>query len=151
MDAETVGLRCIRNHADVLPVLAVAGGCGSEARQGWVCRTELVTYLLDTNAVSEITRPRPDPGFQAWMATVRPGDSYLSVLTVGELRRGIANLWGDMSGLARNRGRAIAVVDGLIAATAIVHDLTVVTRNQWDFDPTECRMLCPWDQGPSAG
>jgi toxin FitB len=144
-----------------------------------------VTYLLDTNAVSEITRPRPDPGFQAWMATVRPGDSYLSVLTVGELRRGIANLpggrrrdlleslnrelvegfegrvlpitveianlWGDMSGLARNRGRAIAVVDGLIAATAIVHDLTVVTRNLWDFDPTECRMLCPWDQGPSAG
>ena len=110
-----------------------------------------MTYLLDTNAVSEVTRPRPDPGFQAWMATVRPGDSYLSVLTVGELRRGIANLWGDMSGLARNRGRAIAVVDGLIAATAIVHDLTVVTRNLWDFDPTECRMLCPWDQGPSAG
>ncbi len=144
-----------------------------------------MTYLFDTNAVSEITRPRPDPGFQAWLATVRPMDSYISVLTVGELRRGIANLphgrkrdlleslnrelvggfqervlpvsaeiasfWGDMSGRARNRGRAIAVVDGLIAATAIIHDLTVVTRNLWDFDPTECRTLCPWDQGPSAG
>ncbi len=143
-----------------------------------------MSYLFDTNAVSEITRPRPDPGFQTWLATVRPMDSYISVLTVGELRRGITNLpdgrkrdlleslnrelvdgfeervlpvsaeiaalWGDMSGLAKNRGRAIAVVDGLIAATAIVHDLTVVTRNLWDFDPTGCRMLCPWDQGPSA-
>ena len=135
-------------------------------------------YLLDTNAVSEITKPVRDPGFEAWLAGVRPRDSYISVMIVGELRRGVSNLphgrkhdllaslnqelvesfqdrvlpitadiaglWGDISGEAKRRERAIAVVDGLIAATARVHDLAVVTRDLWDFDPTGCRVIKPW-------
>jgi len=137
-----------------------------------------VRYLLDTNAVSEISKPVRDPGFDAWLAGVRPTESYISVMTVGELRRGVSNLpfgrkhsqledlnrqlvesfedrilpitahiaglWGDMSGDAKRRGRSIAVIDGLIAATAIAHDLAVVTRDIWDFDPTGCRVFKPW-------
>lgn len=135
-------------------------------------------YLLDTNAISEITKPVRNPGFETWLAGVHPMDTYISVMTVGELRRGVSNLphgrkhallenlnrelvesfhdrvlpitadiaglWGDMSGDAKRRGRAIAVIDGLIAATARIHDLAVVTRDLWDFDPTGCRVIKPW-------
>ncbi len=135
-------------------------------------------YLLDTNAVSELTKPRPDALFREWAVGVRPGDTYISVLTVGELRRGVSALvdgrrrtlleslnrrlidefsgrilpitaeiaarWGDVSGEAKLRGRAVAAVDGLIGATALMHEMTIVTRNVWDFDPVGCLILSPW-------
>jgi toxin FitB len=51
-----------------------------------------VTYLLDTNVVSEIRKPRPDPKVQAWLASVPEADLYLSVLVVGEIRQGVERL-----------------------------------------------------------
>ena len=49
-------------------------------------------YLLDTNAVSEWVKPRPDPGLAAWLAACDEDSIYLSVVTLAELRRGIARL-----------------------------------------------------------
>jgi toxin FitB len=51
-----------------------------------------VTFLLDTNVVSEIRKPRPDPKVQAWLASAPEGDLYLSVLVVGEIRQGVERL-----------------------------------------------------------
>jgi toxin FitB len=51
-----------------------------------------VAFLLDTNVVSEIRRPRPDPNVQAWLASVPEADLHLSVLVVGEIRQGVERL-----------------------------------------------------------
>lgn len=56
----------------------------------------------------------------------------------------IANVWADISVGLQQRGRAIGLIDQLIAATAIAHGFTVVTRNVRDFEPTGCDILCPW-------
>jgi predicted nucleic acid-binding protein len=51
-----------------------------------------VSYLLDTNVVSEVRRRRPDPGVMAWFDSVRADELYLSVMAVGEIRHGIERL-----------------------------------------------------------
>ena len=51
-----------------------------------------MTFLLDTNVVSEIRKPRPDPKVQAWLASAPEADLYLSVLVVGEIRQGVERL-----------------------------------------------------------
>ncbi|MBN8994491.1 MAG: type II toxin-antitoxin system VapC family toxin [Rhizobiales bacterium] len=132
-------------------------------------------YLLDTNALSEPVRRMPAPAVTAFMAAIRDDETFLSVLTVGELRRGatmrrqtdsrhaaridtwidvverrfagrilsvdleIADLWGKLSA-----ERPRPVVDALLAATAIVHDLTLVTRNVADFADTGVALVNPW-------
>lgn len=131
-------------------------------------------YLLDTNIVSDVERRLPKP--TAWLASIDPGSLNLSVITIGEIERGIvkqrkadperatrldlwlrelrrdnadrilavteevALAWGRISA-GRTRGSA----DTLIAATAFVHDLILVTRNVTDFDDTGVTVLNPWD------
>jgi len=56
----------------------------------------------------------------------------------------IAIAWGDISAATRRKGRAIDVMDGLIAATAEVYEMTVVTRDSGDFQPTGVTVLNPW-------
>jgi toxin FitB len=51
-----------------------------------------MSYLLDTNAVSEWVRPRPDPGIVRWLDEVDEDRTYLSVITLGELRKGVDRL-----------------------------------------------------------
>ena len=51
-----------------------------------------MTFLLDTNVVSEIRKPRPNPNVQTWLASVPEADLYLSVLVVGEIRQGVERL-----------------------------------------------------------
>lgn len=51
-----------------------------------------MTYLLDTNAISEITKPSPDPAFMAWFTDQEADELFISVITLGELRRGTALL-----------------------------------------------------------
>jgi predicted nucleic acid-binding protein len=134
-----------------------------------------LSFLLDTNAVSEIRRGR-DPNVRAWAAAVRDADLHLSVMTLGEIRTGIDRLrerdptqadaftrWlGDLrkrfadrilpvdARVADEWGRlnAAAVhntVDSLIAATARIHELTVVTRNTKDFQGCDVPLLTPWE------
>lgn len=131
-------------------------------------------YLLDTNIVSDVQRRLPKP--TEWLASVDPTSVSLSVITLGEIERGIIKLrkvdsekatrldlwlrelrrdnadrilavtedvaltWGRITA-GRIRGSA----DTLIAATALVHDLILVTRNVVDFDDTGVTVLNPWD------
>jgi toxin FitB len=135
-----------------------------------------VKYLLDTNVLSEVRRPRGDAGVKRWISSVPTGDLHLSVLTVGEVRRGIGLLsrsdpaqadvyeawlvtvlrdyadrvlpvdaevaeeWGRM-----NVPDPVPVVDGLMAATAKVRNMTFVTRNTADVARTGVRLLNPFD------
>ena len=137
-----------------------------------------MNYLVDTNVVSELRKgERADPLVIDWFRRCRPQDVFLSVLTVGELRRGVRRIqrrdskaasvmevWLDRI-LDRFRDRVLDVdlavaerwghlgvpdplpdVDGLIAATALVHDLVVVTRNVKHIAPTGARHFDPFEQ-----
>jgi predicted nucleic acid-binding protein len=131
-------------------------------------------YLVDTNIVSEARRGTPDA--VSWLRSVNPLSVHLSVLTLGEIMRGIALKqksdprsaahltewlrklrhdhidrilpvtdeisveWGRIAAI-RPRGE----IDGLIAATAIVHDLILVTRNVKDFEDTDATVINPWE------
>jgi predicted nucleic acid-binding protein len=137
-----------------------------------------VSYLLDTNVVSEIRKKAPDPGVSAWFAAVEADELFLSVLVVGEIRQGIERLarrdpvqaeifdrwlsqlvraYGDRvvpvtARVAEAWGRLnvpepVPVVDGLMAATALVHDWTLVTRNVGDVASTGVRFLDPFSAG----
>jgi toxin FitB len=135
-----------------------------------------VTFLLDTNVVSEIRKgPRADRKVMRWLDEVEDDDLRLSVLVLGELRQGVERLrardtasaqrldrW--LVGLAeRYAGRILPVdepvadlwgrlnipdplpaVDGMLAATALVHDLTLVTRSTRDVNRTGARVLNPF-------
>jgi predicted nucleic acid-binding protein len=135
-------------------------------------------YLLDTNVISETRRVRPDSGVLGFLSATDAAGFFLSVMTLGELRRGveskrrsdpsgadqlavwvekiettfadrvlpidaaIARRWGEASA-----GRSIPVIDTLIAATALQHGLTLVTRNTGDFLATKVPVLDPWQDG----
>jgi len=135
----------------------------------------MIEYLLDTNVVSEMPRNQPNPHVTAFMASIPESSLFLSVLTIGELRRGVmrkqakdaagarkyalfidrleatfadrilnveaevAKLWGRLSA-----DRPRPVVDTLLAATAIVHDLTLVTRNTADMSGLPVNLINPW-------
>jgi toxin FitB len=141
-----------------------------------------VSYLLDTNVVSEIRKKVPDPGVSAWLASVPDDELFLSVLVVGEIRQGIERLarrdlaqaeifeqwlgrlvhaYGDRivpitARVAEAWGRlnlpdAVPVVDGLMAATALVHDWTLITRNVDDVASTGVRILDPFVRESRTG
>ena len=137
-------------------------------------------FLLDTNCISELVRPKPDPRVIEWMEAADEAMLYLSVLTVGEIRKGLAGLaqgkrrthletwlevelqarfagrivpidasiadrWGLIAAEAKRKGKALSVIDGLLAATALHHNLTVVSRNVSDFMNTQVQVLNPWE------
>ncbi|WP_186252193.1 type II toxin-antitoxin system VapC family toxin [Burkholderia gladioli] len=140
------------------------------------------SFLIDTNVVSEVRkRDRADKGVMAFFRQAARDDAglYLSVVTVGELRRGVeiirhrgdesqaTRLANWLDGVLREFAANILVVDKeigqmwgylrvprsehsldkVIAATALIHDLTVVTRNVDDFAGTGARVLNPF-KGP---
>src|SRR5213078_123496 len=127
-----------------------------------------MSFLLDTNFVSEWTKPRPNARVVAWLASVDEDRTFLSVVTIAELRTGVERLargkrresldgwlrddvparfgsrilpvdlaiaerWGRIVARCAERGRPIAAMDALIAATASVHGLAIVTRNVTHF------------------
>lgn len=124
-----------------------------------------MSYLLDTNILSELRKKKGDPQVEAGIAAQRSESLFVSVITLGELKFGIENLRlkdpyqakGIDQWLARVRrrfadrilsvteeiadrwgglcpGQPLPVKDGLIAATALHHGLTVATRNLKDFE-----------------
>jgi toxin FitB len=136
-------------------------------------------YLLDTNVVSEARRPAGDPAVKAWLASVPGSDLYLSVLVVGEIRRGVERLrrrdaaqasvfedwlaqlqraYADRlipitPAIAEEWGRLnvpdpLPVVDGLLAATAKVSGLTLVTRNTADLARSGVPLFDPFSLSP---
>ncbi len=138
-----------------------------------------MSFLLDTNVLSEPTRPRPDPGVLSWLASANEDEIFISAVTIAEIRRGIQRLppgrkragldgWldgnlrprfetrilpvdsriadtcGRLIAQSESKGRAMELADGCIAATAVVHGLTLVTRNRTDFEAVVRSILVPW-------
>lgn len=131
-------------------------------------------YLLDTNVVSELRKPRPHGAVVAWIEGVADVDIYLSVVTLGEIQAGIETTreqdaakaaeieaWADRVGAAYNvlpmdaatfrlwaklmhRQSNTVYEDAMIAACALVHDLTVVTRNVGDFERFRVPLINPF-------
>ncbi len=136
-----------------------------------------VEYLLDTNVLSETRRKKADPGVISFLQNAESSALYISVLTLGELRKGViakrredpaaakslavwvegfelsfadrildvdartARLWGEWSA-----ERPRPVVDTLLAATAVLHEFTLVTRNVRHVRGLPVKVLNPWSE-----
>lgn len=110
-------------------------------------------FLLDTNVPSELVRPRPEPSVLTWIAAQDLDALFLSVVSFGEMRKGIeimapgkkrSELEGWLDRDIQLRGQPISVPDARIAATALEHGLTVVTRNSKDFTLPGITVFNPW-------
>ncbi len=132
-------------------------------------------YLIDTVVLSELRKVRRDVGLVSWFGGQRTADLFVSVISIGEIERGIARQRAtnpDFAGMlavwldkvlslygerilafdlqtARRWGLLSAALgndsaDLMIAATALEHGLTVVTRNTKDFEPTGVPVLDPF-------
>jgi toxin FitB len=137
-------------------------------------------FLLDTNCISEINHPKADARVVGWFNAADERRLYLSVLVLGEIRKGatllapsarrrdlerwldtelprrfqgrilpidaaIAYRWGVIAAEARIKGITVSTTDGLLAATALEHGLTLVTRNVKDFSGLGAALLNPWE------
>ena len=133
-------------------------------------------FLLDTAVLSELRKKDRNPGLVRWIKDKQREQLFISVVTIGEIERGIwpqrnkdaafaaklgdwlsqllllhkdrilpittsvAMRWGQLSAVAGHAG-----ADMLIAATALEHDLTVVTRNERHFAPAAVPCVNPWE------
>jgi predicted nucleic acid-binding protein len=137
-------------------------------------------YLLDTCVISEIVSKQPNPKVVEFVDSLDPDDVYLSVITIGEIAKGIEKLpkskrkqelhawlaedllvrfdgkiiplgtdvllkWGILNARLESVGKMLPAMDSLIAATAVVHDLILITRNVNDFENTGIEIVNPWE------
>jgi predicted nucleic acid-binding protein len=135
-----------------------------------------MSYLLDTNILSETLKKKPSSAVIKWLKTVPSEELFISVLTFGEIRKGIEKLdkgkhknqlilwlehelpkwfadrilpitkevadrWGYLTG---KTSRTLPAIDGLLAATALVYNLKMVTRNTKDFVSTGVELIDPF-------
>lgn len=135
-----------------------------------------MNYLLDTNVISELKRPKPDERVVSWFESKPKESLYLSVLSLGEIRKGvdkmpdgkrkqallhwlekdislwfnsrllvvdaeIADCWGKLQAQTTN---PLPAIDSLLAATALHHNLCLVTRNVCDFNYPNLTILNLW-------
>ena len=137
-----------------------------------------MNYLLDTCAISELNKVKPDPKVVAFITGKSAESFYISVITLGELTHGICALasgkrrkqleawlheieaqfadrvlgldakaakhWGEHTAIQAKKGIVVPPLDGLIAAIAKSHRLTVVTRNQRHFIEAGAQVVNPW-------
>jgi predicted nucleic acid-binding protein len=136
-------------------------------------------FLFDTCAISEVVKQSPNRGLAQWVRAADPMTTFLSVMSIGEVRKGIekrpidkrrafleAWLVGDLARMfagrvlsidvdtadhfcrikaaTESRGITVGVIDALIGATALRHNLTVVTRNAGDFESLGVSVVNPW-------
>ena len=137
-------------------------------------------FLLDTNTVSELVSVKPNQRVLDWIDAADENLLYLSVMTLGEIRQGVAALpqskkrtiletwlevdlqsrfgsrvlpidqavadrWGWIMAQSQAKGLTMPVVDCLLAATALQHNLSVVTRNVNDFAASGVAVVNPWE------
>jgi toxin FitB len=138
-----------------------------------------MSFLIDTCCISELVKKKPNPNLVKWFANQDELSMYLSIITFGELRKGIeklpdskkkkelnrwvkedlnqrfknrvlnitlaeVNKWGEILAAAEKNGYPLPAIDSLIAATAQVYDLTVVTRNTKDMEGSGVEVINPW-------
>lgn len=138
-----------------------------------------MNYLLDTCLISELAKSEPNKNVVDWVLNENETNFYVSVLTFGEIHKGIEKLpeskkkkelqiwvenelknrfqnriigidmhisivWGKIQCTAEKNGKPMPAIDALIAATGIVHNLTVVTRNVADMEQSTVKLLNPW-------
>lgn len=138
-----------------------------------------MNYLLDTCLISELVKKEPNSAVVDWLDEQDEQALFLSVLTLGELQKGISKLpigtkrdelqvwaehdlverfagriididmetalfWGKLQGESEQQGEKLPVMDSLIAATATVHGMIVVTRNVRDLERCRARVHSPW-------
>ena len=135
--------------------------------------------LLDTCVVAEYKKPAPETKVIQWLDSQIEESMFLSVLTVGEIEKGIVRLpaskrktnlenflevllarfdrriisldtailrrWAKLVGSLESKGRVLPIIDSLLAATALEHDLTIITRNESDFADTGAKVLNIWE------
>jgi len=136
-------------------------------------------FLLDTCVISELTKKESHQKVIQWIQDTHESDLYLSVLTLGEIQKGITKLpeskkknnlqewlendlpqrfegriltvsiavakkWGEVEGETEKKGKKMPAIDSLMAATGIVNNLTVVTRNTEDLKRSGVKLLNPW-------
>lgn len=141
-----------------------------------------MSFLLDTNIVSEWVKPEPNPRVVAWLQEIDEDRVFLSVATLAEIRRGIelmlpgkrrdrltswlaealptrfegrildidgriAQTWGIIMARGKRGGLNVSTLDAFFAATAEVHQLTLVTRNTAHFLKLGTPLLNPWQTG----
>jgi len=138
-----------------------------------------MSFLLDTNVVSESEQKRPEAKVLRWIGEQGPASLYLSALTIGEIRKGMERLpsgakrahiktwiedvrarftgrilpltedtfsiWGAMYAELQKRGIVRPTLDSLLEATALEHDLILVTRNVRNFRDSSVTILNPWE------
>ena len=137
-----------------------------------------MAFLLDTNVISEQTKPQPNSGVLDWLEHHSVSHTYLSVITLGEIEQGILSLgntkrarayrvwlenleqefnghileidrlieknWAEITSRTIQIGNTLGYADSLIAATALTHHLTIVTRNVADFQSITKKLINPW-------
>ncbi|MEX0905168.1 MAG: type II toxin-antitoxin system VapC family toxin [Balneolaceae bacterium] len=138
-----------------------------------------MSYLIDTCCISELVKNKPNPNVVKWFSDQDELSMYISVITFGELRKGIeklpdskkkkelnrwvngdlllrfknrvlninmeeVNKWGEILAAAEKNGKPLPAIDSLVAATARVHDLSVVTRNIKDIEGSGVEVINPW-------
>lgn len=138
----------------------------------------MVQFLLDTNVVSELRRVRPHGAVVSWIEAIPADNLFLSVITIGEIQAGIEitreqdrdkaadiEVWLDKVADSYNvlpitgpvsrcwarlmhRQSSELIEDGLIAASAIVHNLVVATRNVRDFENFKVKVIDPFKVRP---
>lgn len=138
-----------------------------------------MSYLLDTNVISEPKRPRPDVRVVQWLSAVKDSEIFLSSLTIGEMKKGVEKLpssknralvqnylektrnrfvgrilpvtestflvWGKMIAELEKKGMIRPALDSLLEASALEHDLILVTRNVRNFQGSSVTILNPWE------
>jgi predicted nucleic acid-binding protein len=135
-----------------------------------------LSYLLDTNVLSELFKKSPNPKVKDWLQNANQEALFVSVLTLGEIRKGVekmavgqrktrltqflekemldqfedrilsvdknvAETWGSLEAESKH---LLPTIDALLAATAITHNLTLVTHNTKDFSFPQLKVLDPW-------
>jgi tRNA(fMet)-specific endonuclease VapC len=139
-----------------------------------------MNYLLDTCVISELVAKQPNSDVVEFVDSLDADDVYLSVITIGEITKGIEKLskskrkqdlqnwlredllirfdgrivsldtdvlveWGVLAARLESSGRTMPAIDSLIAATALSHQFTLVTRNVDDFEDMGVEIVNPWE------
>jgi toxin FitB len=141
-----------------------------------------MSFLLDTNVLSEPRQKKPNANVINWFQRTPLEQTFISVVTLGEIEQGIAHLdargetaraqnlrhwletsllemfehrilnldwacmrrWGNLTGQAMAQGQTAPAFDAVLAATAVQHNLTLVTGNTKDFKSLNVKLLDPW-------